>query len=100
LVYVSRWSGPEKASAFAAIYAQSLVKRYKQVHEVSQDQKNPPEDLQKVQSLLGSHTWLTEEGPVVIAMEGDSVLITESLDQLTTEHLERELFEPVPASAR
>ena len=88
LVYVSRWSSPEKAAAFAAIYAQSLTKRYKQVKEVMQDEKSPPEDLQKVQFLPGAHIWLTEEGPVAIDVEGDSVLITESLDQTTTERLQ------------
>lgn len=92
LLYVSRWSGPEKASAFAAVYAQSLAKRYKHVHGVSQDGKFPPENLDKVLSLSGTHTWLTEEGPVVIAVQADRVLITESLDQPTTEQLEQELF--------
>jgi hypothetical protein len=92
LLYVSRWSSPEKASAFAAIYAQSLAKRYKHAHEVTADEKNPPDDLQKVESLTGTHTWLTEEGPVVIDVEGDGLLITESLDPSTTGQLEQELF--------
>ncbi len=92
LLYVSRWSSPEKAADFAAIYAQSLIKRYKHVHGVSQDGKNPPENLEKILSLTGTHSWLTEEGPVVIAVERDRVLITESLDQPTTERLEQELF--------
>ena len=97
LLYVSRWSSPEKASAFAAVYAQSLAKRYKHVHDVGQDGKNPPENLEKVESLTGTHTWLTEEGPVVIEVAGDRVLITESLDQPTTEHLEQELLGTVVA---
>ena len=78
----------QKAAAFAAIYAQSLAKRYKHVHEVTQDGATPI-DLQKLESLTGTHTWLTEEGPVVIDVKDDSVLITESLDQPTTEQLER-----------
>ncbi len=92
LVYVSRWSSPEKASAFAAIYAQSLAKRYKQVHEGTPDGKNSSDNRQKVEPLTGSHTWLTDEGPVVIVVNGDSVLITESLDEPTTERLRQELF--------
>jgi hypothetical protein len=99
LLYVSRWASREKASAFAAIYAQSLAKRYKHVHEVTQDGQDPSSDLQKLESLSGIHTWLTEEGPVVIAVEGDGVLITESLDQSTTEQLEQELF-GISAAAR
>jgi hypothetical protein len=92
VLYVSRWSSPEKASAFAAIYAQALAKRYKHVDEVVQDGKVRAENPQKLDVLTGAHTWVTEEGPVVIAVEGDSILITESLDQSTTEHLEQELF--------
>jgi hypothetical protein len=98
LLYVSRWASHEKAAAFAAIYAQSLAKRYKHVHEVLQDGKDPSVDLQKLESLAGTHTWLTEEGPVVINVTEGVVLITESLDQPTTEQLEHELFEPATAS--
>jgi hypothetical protein len=98
LLYVSRWASHEKAAAFAAIYAQSLAKRYKHVHEVLQDGKDLSVDLQKLESLAGTHTWLTEEGPVVIDVTEDGVLITESLDQPTTEQLEHELFEPATAS--
>ena len=92
LLYVSRWASREKASAFAAIYAQSLARRYKHVHEVTQDGKDPSDNLQRLESLTGTRSWLTEEGPVVIDVKGDSVLITESLDQSTTEQLEQELF--------
>jgi len=92
LLYVSRWSSPEKAADFAALYAQSLSKRYIHVHGVTQDGKTAPENLQEVVSLTGIHTWLTEEGPVVIAVDRDRVLITESLDQPATEQLEQELL--------
>jgi hypothetical protein len=100
LVYVSRWSSPEKALAFASIYAQSLAKRYKQVKDVMQDEKSRPGDLQKVQFVPGTHIWLTEEGPVAIDVEGDSVLITESVDQATTERLRQELFGAVVAAGK
>jgi hypothetical protein len=100
LLYVSRWASREKASTFAAIYAQSLAKRYKHVHEVIEDGKSHPDDLQKLESLAGTHTWLTEEGPVVIDVRSDSVLITESVDQPTTEQLERELFGTFVASRK
>jgi len=92
ILYVSRWSSPEKAAAFAAIYAQSLARRYKHVHQVTEDGNDRSDNLQKLESLTGTNTWLTEEGPVVIAVEGDGLLITESLDQPTTEQLEHELF--------
>jgi hypothetical protein len=97
LLYVSRWASPEKAAAFAAIYAQSLAKRYKQVREVTQDGKDPSDNPEKLESLTGAHIWLTEEGPVVIDVEGDSALITESMDQPTTDQLKQELF-GIPAA--
>jgi hypothetical protein len=100
VLYVSRWSNSEKAAQFAAVYAKSLEKRYKHVHEVTEAGHKPVGDLEKVENLTGSHTWLTEEGPVVIDVNADSVLITESLDQPTTERLEQELFEPVTAPVR
>jgi hypothetical protein len=91
LVYVSRWSGPETAAEFAAIYARSLTQRYRHVTEAAGDEKRAV-TLQNLVTLNGTHTWLTEEGPVVITVEGNTVLITESLDQPTTERLEQELF--------
>jgi hypothetical protein len=92
MLYVSRWSSAEKALAFADIYAQSLTKRYKHVTEVVQEAISLSDNPQKLVVLTGPRTWLTEEGPVVIDVEADSVLITESLDQPTTERLRQELF--------
>jgi hypothetical protein len=87
LLYVSRWSNAERAADFAAIYAKALAKRYVHVHDVGENGKG----------LSGKHTWLTEDGSVVIDAEGDTVLVTESLDEQTTEKLEEESFAPVSA---
>src|SRR3984957_12405976 len=46
----------------------------------------------KVVPLKGRHAWSTEEGPVVIEEQGDTVLVSESLDAGTTATLEREGF--------
>jgi len=91
ILYVSRWSSPEAAAQFAAIYAKALSKRYKQVREAVDD-KAPILNLQTIESLNGTHTWLTEEGSVVIVVQGDTVFVTESLDQPTSEHLEQEVL--------
>ena len=90
LLYVSRWSSPEKASEFAAIYARSLGQRYKKADEVDTAQPHNPEHASKV--LQGRHAWTTEEGTVVIEEQGDTVLVSESLDAATTETLEKEVF--------
>jgi hypothetical protein len=93
LLYVSRWSSAEKASEFAEIYARSLTQRYKKAEEVG----NPSELSQehpayKIDVLKGRHAWTTEDGTVVIEEQGDSVLVSESLDAATTEALEKEVF--------
>jgi hypothetical protein len=88
LFYASRWSDPESAAKFAAIYAQSLAKRYARAREAVADEAKPVE-LEKVESLMGTHTFLTEEGPVVISTSGDTVLVSESLDPKVTEELQR-----------
>ncbi len=97
LFYLSRWSNAERASEFAAIYAKSLWKRYLHVHGVAEGDTKPLDDVSSVVTLTGRHTWLTEEGPVVIEVQGDSVLITESLDEPTTENLEH-AFSPVKSN--
>jgi hypothetical protein len=91
LLYVSRWSSAEKASEFAEIYAHSLAQRYKRAEEVGEPlTSKAPED--KAAGLRGRHVWITEEGTVVIEEQGDTVLVSESLDTATTETLERELL--------
>jgi hypothetical protein len=93
LLYVSRWSSPEKASEFAEIYARSLVRRYKKVEEVADPSSLQPTDhSHDVDLLQGRHAWTTEEGTVVIEEHGDTVLVSESLDAATTATLEKEVF--------
>jgi len=92
LLYVSRWSSPEKASEFAWVYAKGLEKRYKRVHEVADEPAKAKPANYTVETLTGKHAWLTEAGSVFISVLGDIVLVSESLDQDTTERVERELF--------
>jgi len=90
LLYVSRWSDAESAGKFAAIYAKALEKRYKHVHEAPGP--SATSDSEPVESLAGSHTWLTEQGSVVMVVQDEVVFITEGLDQATTERIEQELL--------
>jgi len=92
LLYISRWSNAEKASEFAGIYAKALVKRYTHVHDVVENGKLPLVQTCALENLTGKRTWLTEDGPVVIDVESDTVLVTESLEQPATEQLEQEVF--------
>ncbi len=98
LLYVSRWSSAERAAEFAGIYARSLGKRYKKAEEIrdsshaSADRSEERRQERKVELLQGRHAWSTEEGVVVIEQQGDTVLVSESLDPTTTEMLEKEVF--------
>src|ERR1700716_392510 len=95
LLYVSRWSSAEKASEFATIYARSLGQRYKKAEEVadsSADKAAPQNRDYKIDELKGRHAWSTEEGTVVIEEQGDTVLVSESIDPATTQVLEKEVF--------
>src|SRR2546426_3102104 len=100
LLYVSRWSTADRAAEFAAIYAKSLAKRYQHVRAVAESGKKPGADLGSLETLAGKHTWLTEEGSVVIDVVGDTVMVAESLDQPTTERLEGEVFGAAVASGK
>jgi hypothetical protein len=100
LLYVSRWSNPDWASEFAGVYARALTKRYLHVHDVQENGKEPLAPLATLQNLTGTRTWLTEDGPVVIAVAGDTVLVTESLDQPSTEKLEQEVLGASAGAAR
>ena len=94
LMYVSRWSDAEKAAEFADIYARSLATRYKHAEEMGKTSSGQAvqHPKYKINLLQGRHTWTTEEGPVVIEEQGDTVLVTESLDAATTDTIEKEVF--------
>lgn len=100
VLYLSRWSDGESASKFAAIYAAALDKRYKHVHSVEEQATKDVARLPPPESLTGTHTWLTEEGPVVIVVQAANVLITESFEQATTERLEQELLGATATGAK
>ena len=98
LLYVSRWSSADKAAEFAEIYARSLKQRYKKADEVedSAPGNGAPQNDSKADVLKGRHAWTTEDGAVVIEEQGDTVLVSESLDAATTAALEREVFGAPP----
>jgi hypothetical protein len=60
----------------------------------------PLVQLEQLETLSGRHTWLTEDGPVVIHTEGDTVMVAESLDQPATDELEHEVFAVAMTAAK
>ncbi|HTW31325.1 MAG TPA: hypothetical protein VMD76_06575, partial [Candidatus Sulfotelmatobacter sp.] len=104
LLYVSRWANPEKAAEFAGIYAASLKQRYQTVDGASAptlektalerpiSQDSDAGKKSKPVLLTGRHSWNTNEGAVVIEQQGDTVLVSESLDATTTATVEKEVL--------
>jgi hypothetical protein len=94
LLYVSRWSGPDAAEQFAAIYARSLRDRYKKAEAVEDGMPDAPSSVDNSEKplLKGRHVWNTEEGTIVIEQQKDTVFVSESLDAGTTAALEKEVF--------
>jgi len=93
LLYVSKWSSPESAAQFAAIYANSLKNRYHSSREVAFEGHQPQPAAENAQTVRGGHEWLTEEGDVVIDSEGDTVFISESFDDATSGRLREAVME-------
>jgi hypothetical protein len=92
LLYVSRWSNPERASEFASVYVKGLKQRYKRVEMVSDPSTKNSPAAYTIETVSGKHSWTTEEGAVFLEVLGDTVLVCESLDAQTTDRLEREIF--------
>jgi len=93
LLYFSRWSDPDAAEEFAAIYARSLEQRYQRVEQTIDNPNSKIPQLKTLKTINGTHTWQTEDGAVVISVQRDKVLVTESFDQATTDRLRQELLD-------
>ncbi len=103
LLYVSRWSSPATAAEFAAVYAKSLAKRYEKHQALGPDGKISPDapPVNSWRTLRGRHAWLTEEGAVVIELRGDTLMVSESLDDATLKKAETDFWpeeKPAPAN--
>ena len=62
------------------------------MHEVADESAKAKPANYTVEALTGKHAWLTEDGSVFISVQGDTVSVSESLDQDTTERVEREIL--------
>jgi hypothetical protein len=95
LLYLSQWAEPEQATKFAALYAQSLKEKYKQVDAVRSSGPVPPSSAGVQVSIADATTqWNTEDGPVFVEPHGKFVLVMEGFDPATAAKL-REAVLPV-----
>jgi hypothetical protein len=73
LLYLSAWKSADAAKTFAAIYAEELSRKYSGVKRDPEAESN------------GEQVYRTNEGPVLIALNGNQVFTSESFD-LTLAH--------------
>ncbi len=83
LLYLSQWKSETAAANFAAIYAENLQRKYREVHVRTADRSDTIESPGVDESLFD-----TEEGPVLIATVGRGVFISESFPLATARKLE------------
>ncbi len=79
LLYLSRWTTEQAAERFAKLYANNLNKKY--THVVRSPQEQAGEGT-------ADQVYETNEGPVLIAVEGKQVFVSESFDLTTARKLE------------
>jgi hypothetical protein len=77
LLYFSDWKTEGAARAFAEMYAKEISRKYSGVLPDSTDD-----------AAQGEKTFQTSEGPVLIAVNGTQVFISESFDQTTARKLQ------------
>jgi hypothetical protein len=68
LVYVSRWASPQSARQFGDDYGKALSKRYTKAV------------VTKEMGTGNRGEWMTEEGPVLVELRGDVVVLGESFE--------------------
>ncbi|WP_114205291.1 hypothetical protein [Acidisarcina polymorpha] len=68
LMYLSAWKSPDAAKTFAAIYAEELGRKYSGVKRQQELESN------------GEQIYQTNEGPVLIALNGNQVFTSESFE--------------------
>jgi len=86
---------PERAAEFGSVYAKGLKQRYQQVRDLEDLPAKAKPAGYSFDTLTGKHSWMTEEGTVIIEVQGSNVLVSEGLDEDCSGRIERELF---PAS--
>ncbi len=72
LLYLSRWTTPQAALAFANLYALEIPRKYD--HAVIA----PAQDSGGADASTITRIWNTSEGPVLVAVSGKTVFVSES----------------------
>jgi hypothetical protein len=82
LLYLSRWTTPEAAAAFANLYVSEIPRKYD--HATME----PADDADAPDSRIITRIWDTSEGPVLVVVSGKTVFISESFPKDLARKLE------------
>jgi hypothetical protein len=93
LLYLSRWSTPQAALAFANLYALEIPRKYD--HAVVA----PAEDSDAADPSIITRIWNTSEGPVLVVVSGKTVFISESFPMDLARKLEFVMMGSIADSA-
>ncbi len=93
LLYLSRWATPKAAQGFADIYAAEIGRKYD--HAIPRASDAQPSSDKEIERI-----WDTPEGPVLIAVSGKTVFISESFPMPLARKLEFVMMGSVANSAR
>lgn len=74
LLYLSRWATPKSARSFAELYAKWIPQQYPDAKSQQNDAQAGDEQLSNGSNRL----WQTTDGPVLIAVSGSTVFVSES----------------------
>lgn len=72
LLYLSRWSTPQAALAFANMYAREIPRKYDHAVVAPADSSGAED------ASIITRIWNTSEGPVLVVVSGKTVFISES----------------------
>ncbi|MGI8770867.1 MAG: hypothetical protein ACR2JE_05480 [Acidobacteriaceae bacterium] len=88
LFYLSRWKSAAAASSFADIYATNLPRKYTRAVRRAAESAGADTPAQGGKTAVAERIFDTEEGPVLIAVDGKQVFISESFDLETARKLQ------------
>ena len=92
LMYLSQWATPEAARAFADVYAGEIPRKYDGATLQPDEQAAEGQDA-------STRIWSTPEGPVLIAVSGPTVFISESFPLVLARKLQLVMMSSVGSSA-
>lgn len=90
LMYFSRWKNADSARSFARVYADELPRKYSRLKQLPADDKRA--DDEDSASNREEQAYTTNEGDVLIVLQGRSVFVSEGFNAALGRKLQAEIF--------